>query len=287
MEQETPPQKNPQNESGSKDPPLEPSLALNREKENEHTENPTRTRDDENNFQVPRLNWGRKALEPAALGQFIAAILTIITLAWLIYSTNQQLAKTDQSLQYTKTADCVATLALVQSRVSDSINRVLYVKADSLDQLFSIKDTQARARNTMIQLRPYINIVRARIETHPDFWIVEFVIHNSGATPAFNVDWKIKYHFTSMVPNESKFWNADTSSIIFKHAFIGPGDSLKTTIPMRGVDIWYSNGKNNLYTINIINYNDAWGYNHGFKVCHFYIPGKPYLGIYHKYNEAN
>ena len=152
----------------------------------------------------PMVMWVRKFFEPAALWQFLIAILTLFTLLWIIHSTNKQfritetaLMKSDsttrESLRLIQKADSIAERSLIQSQQSS--DSAYAIAKQTMNNGIEISQTD---------LRPYLyfvneDTVSIRNILHLGIYKPFISIKNFGKTPAFNVECKwtmqISEHF--------------------------------------------------------------------------------------------
>jgi|ERR1035437_147191 hypothetical protein len=135
--------------------------------------------------------WGDLKLESRI--QIILTATTILILIAYIIAFKDQHIQTRRALIRADTANFYTRQSLSETKKAiDISNKALQlaIHSDSLNEIFAIKDTLAKDRNTKRELRAYISIDNfTNIIVQPNKPIeFKIVIINTGKTPAYKID---------------------------------------------------------------------------------------------------
>ena len=234
---------------------------------------------------------------------FLALIAFSISIIYQGYLTRKALQKTDsanfytlQSLNETKRLNDISQQTLIHSILSDSENGFL-----------AIADTQARDRNTKMELRAYLSIKDFNFISYNNNGsiVYQVIVVNTGKTPAYDIYptgnvkiWDISKH--GEITWCSGVWDKDWDK--FKKV-----DFKKSHTPQDvkggGLDIVFTcfvdnnlssqdsvdivKGNHPLYVYGIIFYNDIFKTQHKIRFCRILDPASRSFFAYERYNDED
>lgn len=276
--------------------PVNTPSSIKREKAKKKRNTPNYSRQDADEIENHKLSWWTKFLEPGSLWQFITAVITAITLIWVVNSTNRQFRITEKSL--TK-SDSQTRIALNLTRKADSIAEqalVHSISADFENGILAIKDTLARERNTKTELRAYIIVINFKVEAiKKGFCVFKLFTTNTGKTPAQRVKIHFVYKTGGTGVYENDFKNIEHPQPYHMVSTLGNGitDTSQLIISDPGItteSISEINSGKVVYVYGKINYFDFWGDKHYTRFCYESLPaGQPLIAFhkYYKYNDGD